>query len=411
MILLWQSKVPMSDLHIIRHIVARAMAADQIADIPAILAQWERLLQEFEKEGVRIGELDDLKVLQDKGFQNWTPEERKLVHELEFRVQYPLMRFPSRSFLRVKTLGVRDLFLGLLQEYVLPTAIRKKIEAAAKFYGKGKALDPKKDVAGDVYKKLTATYREHFLLAKSAITAGTHRSEPEAQSNWTAGPFKLINTGGFDDKTMTTVQEVVEKAVQLLNNKGLGKVCYGDMHISNTVGRSSSVLAFYVYGKDEMFIRGNLKGHQAHALSTVIHELAHRLQFKFLNSKKGAIDSLYRALSLGGDRERVKEILDNPSLKPQPGDTITSGRTTYVVDSVVYDTVHLLDQKDPKRKAKIPLLGYLEEKGLEPEIIDGGYVTRYAKTSPEENFAEMVQFYCRGRLGPKLTEKLEEILR
>lgn len=401
----------MSDLRLIRHVAARALLADQIADIPAIMGQWGRLLQEFDKIGSRIDELADYESIKNKGLTNWTSEDRKRISELEYQVLYPIMKFPSRSFLRVRALGVRDLFLGLLQEYVLPPAIRKKVEAAAKFYAKGKALDAKKEVAGETYKKMLAAYQEHFLLAKTALTQGTHRSEPEAQSNWTAGPFRLINTGGFDDKAMTTVQEVVEKAVQLLNGKGLGKVCYGDIHISNTVGRSSSVLAFYMLGKDEMFVRGNLKGKQMHALSTVIHELAHRLQFKFLSGKKGEIDKLYSTLSFGGgDRARVKEVLENPSLKPQPGDTITSGRTTYVVESVVYDTVHLSDPKDG-RKAKIPLLGYLEEKGLEPEIVDEGFVTRYAKTSPEENFADMVQFYCRGKLGPKLTEKLEEILR
>jgi hypothetical protein len=192
------------------------------------------------------------------------------------------------------------------------------------------------------------------------------------------------------------------------------KVCYGDIFITNTVGRNSRVLAFYVANKDEMFIRANLKGVKGNALHTVLHELGHRLHYKFMSGKQREINSLYSVLDRkSGEtkREKLETLLANPGLQPQPGDTLELKGKTYIVNTVVYDTVSLRLAEDSTQKASINLLAYMKMKGVKIPVgpmVD--FITDYAEKNADENFAEMVAFYCLGQLPTDLEQLLRPLL-
>jgi hypothetical protein len=400
----------MSDLrHINRVVATEVRTADLLADIPDVLQKWERVLRGY------AGVSKYLPMV--SGYHPTNSGLDEMDHKILRGLPTMLRRFPSISYATLHSqVGVGRLFLALLQQYEMSPALRRKVEVAAKFWSKTKALDPKRGTEEATFHKLTQVYLEQFNLAKDVVSKGVERSTmaPEMVKNWTAGPFRLVNTGGFDDKTMENCAQVVEKAVQLLKSKGLGKVCYGDMLVSNTIGRNSRVLAFYLPDKDEMFIRANLKGVVQDAVHTVIHELGHRLHRKFLGNKDREINSLYHTLasrSHGDQRAKIDTIRKDPNLLPKPGDKISTGRgKNYEVAAVAYDKVHLRSLDTPGVTAKVDLLGYMEIKGLKVETPTNGFVTEYAGKSAAENFAEMVTFYCLGRLNPEHTQMLETIL-
>lgn len=412
----------MSDLPTIRRVLSRQAA--EIADVPRVLRDMEERIQRYAQElEVRLPELDEYFRLaalpfdeRDKALPMGSPAQR--AYQEAYRLLLRLKIFPKDSFARLVNMGLNGVFLALLQKYEIPAALRKKVEAAAKVWAKTRVQDPKKGLELETFKKLMQMYREHAALIRTVMAQGVDRSTatPDQVKTWTAGPFRLLNTGGFDDKTMEDCVQVVEKAVQHLKSKGLSKVCYGDIMISNTVGRSSKILAFYLPSKDEMFVRANLKNVKSDAVHTVLHELAHRLQFKFLSGKRREINTMYQVIarnSRNADQDKLKAILDNPEIKPKPGDTIVDPKKGLVfeVDQVVYDTVHVHLVEEPKVKAKVSLLGYMQMKGIKVDVPNrSGFITHYAGTDADENFAEMVAAYCLGDLPPEQVEMLEPLL-
>jgi hypothetical protein len=416
----------MSDLAHIRKVVARVSQAAEITNIPRVVSDIDNQIDIYAKEiESRLPELDEylrVEALPAEARREFLYGDRESAEYKAFQAGYRLLGkikyFPKLSYVRLHNLGAGNLFLALLQKYEMPPTIRKKVETAAKFWSKSRVGDPKKGTEVAAFKKTMQMYRDHLALAKTAMAQSVDRSTaaPDQVKTWTAGPFRLLNTGGFDDKTMEDCVQVVEKAAQLMRSKGLAKVLYGDVLISNTVNRKSSILAFYLTSKDEMFVRANLKGVKHDATYTVIHELGHRLQFKFLSSKDRQIDTMYEALdrkSKNQDREKLQAILNDPKIRPQPGDTVTDQKgLTFAVDSVVYDTVHLHLVEEPKVKARVPLLGYAQLKNIRVDVPErSGFVTFYAGKDSVENFAEMVANYCFDTLPEDQVEMLEAIIR
>lgn len=322
-----------------------------------------------------------------------TPEIVELARSLNSSLIHMMVRV-THGYVQFHRSG-HVLFLAILQQYDLPPKIRKTIEACAKFYSKTRVNRPDKASVIPAYEKALATYRSHLAAAKEALKQGTLRGSGEtAVKSWKAGPLNVVNTGGFSDAVMDEAVEVVGKAVRLLQQKGLGKVCYGDVLISNTLSRPN-VLAFYLTTKDELFVRANLKGKKHDAVHTVIHELAHRLHFKFLKSKDREIIHLFRMLG-AKDQNLTQKIVSDPANKPSPGETLEEGGKVFVVTNVMYDTVQLVHQESGAR-ARIPLMGWLARKNV--LNVPSAFVTKYARKNHEENFAEMVAAYCLGVLS------------
>lgn len=289
--------------------------------------------------------------------------------------------------------GARLLFWSILQTYQLNPKDRKVIEQANRVFAKDKMnrMAPEKTVAA--YNKTLAEFKLFYEVAKRALSAKKH-SDEDSGTTLKSGSFTLVNTGGFPDKTMQEAGKVVHTAERMLRAKGLGKVCYGNIQVTNTIGRSTRTLAFYVQTTDEMFVRANLKGKQGPAVTSVLHELGHRLHLKYLSGKNADIRQIYRVIA-----DKFRDQSYDMSKMPAPGATILGDKnepwvydgTTYSKGGTRYLSVHL--ESDPSRKGGIQLADWL--------IYSGGgssFVSTYAKKNHEENFAEMLAAYCEDRL-------------
>lgn len=305
------------------------------------------------------------------------------------------------------------IFWGLLQQYrITSVSDRKLVEQASKEFSKDRIQKPKREVAMAALRKKLDLYREFLEAAERVIKKGELHSDESSDTTLPAGCFTAINAGGFSPTQMADVAKVIEKASTLVKAKGFGKLCYGSVQVTNTVGRSSTVLAFYAVQTDEMFIRGNLKGKQSPAIGTFIHELGHRLHYKFLMSKNDQIKAVYESL-LKGEEGSVKELLADKANWPKPGDLLEEKGKTYVVVRVGlnrnYDyMVEVYLKDDPKVTGSISLQGWLAKKGLKKKEV---FVSPYARTSYGENFAEMFEHYIQETLPDGQVQMLEAILK
>ena len=318
------------------------------------------------------------------------------------------------------------LFFSILRRYSLEPKLRKKIEACARFYSKSRVNHPKRGEEQQVYEKFLELYKEQFDLAKEAIETGKIKgSEDDTEiHSLQAGPFTVVNTGGFSEEVMNEVVSAVEKANSAIQSKGLSQVCYGDVLVSNTLYKGNSTLAFYMYGKDELFVRANLKKlkDRVDTVQTIIHELGHRFENKFLKDKN-KMNAMYRKLS-NQESQEEQDLLKDESLRPVPGDELKQLKNgemiSYVVTKVGYDKVHLQMKDEPRVTAKISLLGWIS---LPSSLKTGAsadagakipthsvFVTNYAKTNPSECFAEMFAFYCLGKLPADQVAMMEDVL-
>jgi hypothetical protein len=295
----------------------------------------------------------------------------------------------------------RSIFLALLQKYSFPNETRKKVEAQAKLWGRTKPLRFK-DSQSNVFFAFQKVVNTSFDVAKEAMEVGKPLEGSTAKTS--AGSFKLVNTGGFKDPIMLGATEALERAEKLLRARGFGKVCYGEVYVTKTL-KGGNNLAFYVVPQDALFIRANFRK-PTDLVDSILHELAHRLDFKFLKSRESERDKLYRDLSF-----RVIPKVRPPAV----GEIITIRNKTYVVDRLSETKIYLKHPADPKpATAYITLDQYgkakAREKGESPYGVDG-FVSEYAAKSPAENLAEMISAYCQGKLSASLVEALESLIR
>lgn len=305
--------------------------------------------------------------------------------------------------------GAYEMFLDVLREYAMVPKDRKIVERAAKTFAKSKVNRIKEDKAVEVFIKTLDEYRLFAATVRRVLTSGSKHSEEGGDTVLEAGPFQLINTGGFAPAAMADVAKVVEKSVKLLHSKGLARICYGSIQVTNSVGRSTRVLAFYRPSDDTLYIRANLKGKQGPAVLSVTHELGHRLHKKFLQSKNSEIHGLYSQLAHKKQRADL-DLLKDRSKWPSGGETITENGVTYVVKGVSYKgkspVVELAREADPSRGAHMDLGAFIGQKHPETSV----FVSPYAATTPEENFAEMIAYYCEDLLPDDQVAMLEAIL-
>ena len=362
-----------------RHL--EAVSAQEESEIKTLLDKFEKIVSNLEGRG---GELID------------NPTNSSLL------TLAGVVRF---AFNYVKRDGLELAFYLILKHYAMDTKDRKILEKASKTFAKRQMNRIKPEKAVAAYVKLLGEMKQFLETSRKVVREGKGHTDEGSTTVWQAGPFNLINTGGFDDKKMKEVQAVIEKAASMIASKGFSKICYGDIQVTNTVGRSN-VLAFYLVSKDEMFVRANLKN-RGFALHNIIHELGHRLRFKFMKGSERAIGSLYRAME-DRDALALAKVEADPSLQPKAGDTLKDGNTVY---TALTDGV----KKTPKgtfvaagngkgKAVFFPLSVWIRETS------PLGFVSTYAQRDPEENFAEMFSFYVEGKLNHDYVELFEEVL-
>lgn len=298
--------------------------------------------------------------------------------------------------------GLSNFFAELLQSYKASPKDQKLLEKGSQEFSKTQTRRSRNPIE-DLSKK-KKLYHQLYEAAKRTISKG---EEVGASAQLKAGSFTLINTGGFNEKVMGAVQGLTEKADRLLYAKKLGKVCYGEVNVTGTL-RKARTLAYYDTGSDELFVRSNLKGKSGPALQTILHELTHRLQYKFMGGRGNKdIKDLYRLI--GNESQQKLEAVEYDKNKwPKEGDVIEAEGKHYRVTGITlnrrynYD-IHIEDVHG--RKLLLPLAAYLRI-----TYKTTSFITPYAATNPEENFAEMVAFFCLNELPEDQVKMLEDIL-
>ena len=394
--------------------------ADKVGDPKELTQLFRQVVEKFfpvrpEYAGARKTLEDFIKTpeeLQDK------KEEYKAASRIASEAWWYAVR-ASAAFSRVG----EPLFLSILKTYTLPQALRKKVEMAARFFSKKPRFTSKKyglerDLEKlDLYDKWEKSSREYLSLAEQTLTYKEHQ---EGETKIKAGPFTLVNTGGFSPKVMQEVADLAHRAVTLATHSGVGQVCYGDIQVTNTLARSN-VAAFYYIDKDEVFVRANIKD-VTQTIYTLLHELGHRYVRKFLRGNlQSQLDRLYAHVRQQ-ESERVRER-EKSLEKPKPGEIFVDNGETYKVIAVTINRkgkyeVKLVLEGDPHRGGTISLQGYHNKKTNtntrpksfleDPEF--KGFVTEYSKSNREENFCEMFAIYCLGELPVHQSVFFEELL-
>ena len=399
--------------------VVRRFLAEAIADPKQELEKFReriKLLSEHE-EAVRK-DLPLLHAWMDARNKQESPPDGLAEKLKDDRSRYVVRREMERGYWFMNNQpGCRRLFWAILQQYRIPPNLQKAIEAASKFWSKKSVRAPKPESTWNAYSqdltnieaylKILGVLRKQLLNAEAAIAKGQAHADPAvaALTKTHVGPFDVVNTGGFDDETMKRMVEIVEKAEKALTAHGLGKVCYGDILISKQISNRSNVLAFYIGASDEMFIRADATDSQETVL-TVCHELAHRLDHKFLPSKRGAINHLYHVILHSRD--------SNSPPHPHIGDLVPyRGKVLKVTGFGGRGSIQMKDPDDsnPNRYMSAPLETVAALMGWKPAKKELDFITPYAKKGGAgENFAEMVSYYCLDRLPKNQVELLEPVL-
>lgn len=377
----------------------------------ANIAAMDRIVDELRKEGQAPFDPGNRSLL------GLPPVPPHLVETLHARDLFSSARL---AYARLVNANARATLQTILQELELPKALRSRMEGWNRYFGRTSSPGrTRKDYAQPRafydaqlarYTKMMADIHESRRVG---VAHGVCAMVDPARSVM-AGPFTLVNTGGFSPETMARVKHVVEKAVALIEAKGLAVILYGDIYVTNTISRSR-VLAFYEPDTDEMFVRANVRD-DVDTTRTVIHELGHRLDFMFMRTRSAnaALHNLYGKVR-DAHRHHVRQREREADAAVKLGDTITVKGVTYHVVLIEPRTVRLKVAGAPPEKAwthKIPKESYAQIKAGMQEKPEGfgAFVSKYASKNPIENFAEMFSFWALGRLSAQDTTWLVETI-
>ena len=435
-------------------VAERVKQADSFGDPNDLLAQFKRAVAKYaEKEPVAKRFLatyaevvklmalgappEKLKEVRLNGMEELISEsedgKRRQVRDLTYEVT---THAAQHGWGKIQDVA-QNLCFAILQQLVLPPKARKSVEAIAKFYARtprvstrGKTYEEARAKAVQNYLDLLEDFRKQEKVFEVVLTQGKqHSAEGEGATRVKAGPFTLVNTGGFKPEQMKNIAKLAEEAAQKMAGIWLGKVNYGDILLTNRIERANWA-AFYVIAKDEMFIRADAKINMD-TVRTLCHELTHRLEHKFLPGKKHEITQLYATINTHSSFMSDTEM-------PAYGETVEYGGKTLRVEQkdVRRRSVTLADPKPPecfvcaekgrdhhendeehkmpiRRKEVIQMSAamFYKLKGVEQKVDPLDFVTGYAKKGgPGENFAEMVSFYAIGKLPKEQIDLLLPIL-
>lgn len=352
--------------------------------------------------------------------ENVHTQERLLnTPELRLHAQTALQGYRNavQGYVAMEQPGLK-LFLAILQTYTLPPALRKKIEIAARHYHKSTRV-PRRSygAAGylrdiDIYERFEDTIGGHLAYAEKAVEVGKEHAETGAVTKLRVGSFTLINTGGFSEEVTETIAGLLKKAEALLRSSGFESVCYGNVPITNKVGRDG-IAAFYVIQEDALFVRADAPSDHD-TLRTILHELGHRYDFKNLPAQE--VRRLYHLLEGQEDTH-----LQDRKLPAMGEEIITESKKKKTIFEVVgyrpapgggmYILLGLKGEPGVVGRTTLEAWHTFKPAQRDPDTTPNykGFVTNYAKKDEHENFAEMFSFYCLGRLPVLQSVPFEEL--
>ena len=335
----------------------------------------------------------------------------------------PVISFRANDFVRIYNpypQTLQALATAVLQTYVLTPAQRKGMEFLVKKtqtrfrlkWGYSYPLDRKLALKDT---KVVFEFYEALQAVDEAIASGkllqvVEHGTGTGTTSLRVGGFTLINAGGFSANEMKETADTMAIVHKLLVGSGLSKVCYGRVQITRSIGRNHNVLAFYTRGTDDLFVRGKTRSGKA-TVRTILHELGHRYGFKFLSGKASEIKRLYYQMeATTPDKQAWKLPTVGETVAVAGGEKATVVEVTEGGKKVKY----VIEGSDPPIPRTISLDQWWNY--VDPEVkmrahpVLPGFVSNYAKKSPDENFAEMFSFYCMGDLPVNLSGDFEALL-
>jgi hypothetical protein len=409
-----------------QRVVARVKQSDSVGDPTVLLSNYQKALHDFAKyEGEIRTRQQKLKVILE--LKNSAPADREdkaawdeYVAKIEALRQdlSDLSDVSARASTVVRVYGFDHLkdpaykfCYAVIQQLALPPKSRKVIEAASKFWSKStrrvntKSLRYTEEYEMEFMERYfedLELYQKYDKLFKQVLSEGkAHTSEGEEATSLRAGPFLVVNTGGFDAESMAQKVKLVEECTDLLHKIGLSKVCYGNVLITNRLTSDAYTQAFYHIASDELFIRGDAKVMMS-GVQAVCHELAHRYYYRFLApARHRDVKAIYAKI------KSQQEGMDLPT--PSIGEVIKwkGEDLTVVAIDRQHGQIQMKIPTEPKYTFSLAISAYAHSKGFHASK----FVTPYAERGgPGENFAEMVAFYAMGKLPPDQVELLKPLL-
>lgn len=395
------------------------------SDLTYRLDRMRRALEKYEQEGA-----DAEALLAQIRATRGDPEARKALDDTMNTMAYHPR---SPIYWEVITKGHFDLLKtygwslanALLMQYSMPKNLRKEIEQGLQYFNKRNLVMPKSkdrsmiarsELAASTFLKHLTQWRE-FVEVAGEVLLSCQDNAQDASCRVKASSFELINSGGFDEATMSEVARALQAAEDALTSKGLGRVCYGEAHVTNRINQEG-VAAEYQPRPDTFLVRA-VKKYSEEYVRTCIHELGHRLIAKYdSRAARTARSSLHLRLKDGAR--------DLHSTVPMPniGDKVTIGKKTFevtgfgkplisartgqVMSYLPGDVISLKLDGDELPRYNVTFAGWAKNHlGRKSK---GQFITRYAMRNEEENFCEMLSFYCLNQLPEDQVELLKPVL-
>ena len=296
-----------------------------------------------------------------------------------------------------------SMFLEVLREYRHGPQDRKALEAAAQLLGKSRVMTPGTTEGAKKKAYELLDILDRALDAVDRVLAQGDVCEKNECA--LAGCFRVVNTGDFDDKTMRHALGLVERAASLVNAAGFTEICYGDAYVTQRLKRAA-VLAFYMIEEDRMYVRAKpARGEETMEVETIVHELGHRLDFKFLTPEGQRLSArVFHDFTRRLDRSEIvgaKEIV--------VGHEFETGGHSYAVTHVVgRSTVHVRRVDKPSVTGRMGWRAFQIMEGA--TVSDDPFPSVYARKNENEMFAELFRACVLGTATREQREVFDRIV-
>lgn len=231
----------------------------------------------------------------------------------------------------------------------------------------------------------------------------------EFQRDFSFQGFNVINKYGYSEDEMQQPLHQLAVAAKRLEEKGFGKLNYGDVLLVNTPHRKDESARYFSEG-DKFRLQVNVR-RRFNTVYTIVHELGHRYWYKFLTDfdREWYEDEFFLDAKLVTPEERQKmwEALQAANYWPTKAARILlNQKDTELAEEVVARFKYVLKARRTTikslREDRYDMRKYFEQHFLAPEAKDVHprrevtpypSVTSYARTNVREDFAEAFAHY------------------
>lgn len=251
------------------------------------------------------------------------------------------------------------------------------------------------------------------------------------EKSFKSGNFEIINEYGFTPEEYGPILKIFEEACEKIEQDGLGKLLYGKVFLKTEKDIGTNTSAQYIVGEDIIYLNVSDQLLRFFGTYNIIHELGHRLWFKFLNNslKNTYEDYYYQGLDLLTKKDRdlmwitlvdtdfdLKKTLNilPKNLKEELINRVKKAQKELDVKLDFFKVEHRTLSEEVYRPIERRFREIIVGKGLKPDEIGGNKyekpfftsktseenwhknrktVTKYATKDVLEDFAENFAYY------------------